>query len=456
MRRPFPDFLATKPGRLATFFLLYVTEGIPLGFTATAIATQMRRQGLGTAEIGAFVATLYLPWAFKWAAGPVVDTFSSRRHGHYRAWILITQIGLVASLLVAIPVDFTAELKLFTLLILVHNCFGATQDVAIDALAVNVLPEHERGTANGFMFAGASVGQAIGGSGVLFLSAVMPFRATYLVVGLAIALVTLAVALPLREPPGPPRPERPPGLPNAARAIGTEILAFVRDAYRAFTGSRGAALGVILAILPLGAYALGLALQSSLAVDLGLNDAGIALLALFSTLTGAFGCIVGGWLSDKLGRRRMLALYIAGMSIPTFWLAWTMQQAGWSHAMVPGAPEHPAPTASLVSTFWSMTLLWALLNGFMYGTSTALFMDVTTPRVAATQFTAYMALSNLAIALSAWWQGAAVARFGYPLTLWIDGCVGLISIALLPFMKPPKGEREGEFSARLVRPDEPR
>jgi len=41
MRIALPDLLATKKGRLATFFLLYVTEGIPLGFTAVAIAAQM-------------------------------------------------------------------------------------------------------------------------------------------------------------------------------------------------------------------------------------------------------------------------------------------------------------------------------------------------------------------------------------------------------------------------------
>jgi hypothetical protein len=39
-------------------------------FAATAIATQLRRQGVGPAEIGAFVGSFYLPWAFKWAFGP--------------------------------------------------------------------------------------------------------------------------------------------------------------------------------------------------------------------------------------------------------------------------------------------------------------------------------------------------------------------------------------------------
>ena len=175
MRLPLPDLLATRNGRLATFFLLYVTEGIPLGVTATAMATQMRRQGLGPVAIGAFVGSLYLPWAFKWLAGPFVDTFASDRHGRRRLWILATQIGMAVTLLAAMPVNVVTEIGLLTTIILLHNAFAATQDVAIDALAVAVLPEDERGVANGFMFAGASAGQAIGGSGVLFLATLVPF-----------------------------------------------------------------------------------------------------------------------------------------------------------------------------------------------------------------------------------------------------------------------------------------
>ena len=53
------------------------------------------------------------------------------------------------------------------------------QDVAIDALAVNSLAEHERGLANGLMFAGAAIGQAIGGAGVLFLSSYTGFQPTF-------------------------------------------------------------------------------------------------------------------------------------------------------------------------------------------------------------------------------------------------------------------------------------
>ncbi|MBI2751887.1 MAG: hypothetical protein HYX43_21775 [Burkholderiales bacterium] len=42
-----PNLLATKNGRLTAFFLLYLTEGIPLGFAATAVATRLRRLDVG-------------------------------------------------------------------------------------------------------------------------------------------------------------------------------------------------------------------------------------------------------------------------------------------------------------------------------------------------------------------------------------------------------------------------
>jgi MFS transporter, PAT family, beta-lactamase induction signal transducer AmpG len=433
MRLPFPDLLATKNGRLCAFFMLYVTEGIPLGFTAVAIATQMRRQGLGPAAIGAFVASLYLPWAFKWIAGPFVDTFSSDRFGRRRLWILLTQVGMMGTLLVAMPLDITAQLGLLTAIILLHNIFAATQDVAIDALAVSVLPEHERGVANGFMFAGASVGQAVGGAGVLFLMALVPFETTYLFVVGAILAVTLFVVLPLREQPGP---VRAPSTHGALAAVGRDLALFARDAWRAFIGSRAAFVGVFVSLLPFGAYALSLALQSNLAVELGMDDNAIAQLNLLSTIAFAFACVGGGWLSDRYGRRRMLALFVFLTVIPTLWLAWSMQQAQWIMPVDVLLPNRPRASSTLVTTFWIATISFNVCQGLYYGVRSALFMDVTTRAVAATQFTAYMAMSNLVISYTSWWQGLSIVRWGYPVTLALDAAVGLVVLVLLPWMKP--------------------
>src|SRR5438105_4700273 len=173
-----PNLLATRKGRLAAFFFLYVTEGIPLGFAATAVATQLRRQGVGPAEIGAFVGSFYLPWAFKWAFGPFIDVFASDRIGRRRGWIIATQLMMAITLLSTMLLHLPEQLWLFTGVLLVHNSFGAMQDVAIDALAVNTLREDERGIANGLMFGGAAVGQLVGGSGVLFMTAYTGFQPT--------------------------------------------------------------------------------------------------------------------------------------------------------------------------------------------------------------------------------------------------------------------------------------
>ena len=433
------DLLATRKGRLTAFFLLYVTEGIPLGFTATAIAAQMRRQGLGPAAIGAFVASLYLPWAFKWAVGPIVDTFSSQRFGRRRVWIFMMQLGMIGTLLAAMNVDFVGQIGLFTAIIFLHNAFAATQDVAIDALAVAVLPEHERGSANGFMFAGASIGQAIGGAGVLFLTAAMPFQSTYVFVCLVIFAVTLLVVLPLREKAVAKASE----IGREARHVGRELTLFVRDSWRAFTGSRGALVGVVSALLPAGAYALSLSLQSNLAVELGLDDNQVAQINLYSTVIFAPACILGGWLSDRFGRRSTLALFIFLTTVPTLWLAWTMWHAGWIMPVDVKQPNRPQPSTLLLVTFWAATIVYNVFQGLYYGIRSALFMDVTTPAVAATQFTAYMALSNLCTAYTAYWQGFAVARWGYPTTLVIDSMVGLLVLATLPLMRPRPADPAG-------------
>ena len=430
-----PNLLETPRGRLIAFFFLYLTEGIPLGFAATAVATQLRRQDVGPAEIGAFIGSFYLPWAFKWAFGPVIDVFASKRWGHRRGWILLTQTLMTLTLLSTVLLKLPEQLMLFTAILLVHNTFGAMQDVAIDALAVSTLEEHERGLANGVMFGGAALGQAIGGSGVLFLSAYTGFQATFWFVAACLMAVAAFVVLPMREPA---MAARAAVVGSKMADAGRRMRAFAIDAFRSFLGSRGAFTGMLYSLLPIGAMCLGLALQSNLAVELGLSDRSIAQLNLASTVTFAFACVAGGWLSDRFGRRRMLALFIFLTALPTLWLAWTMLQANWIMPVDLKASSRPQPTAALVAVFWMASISFGAFQGLYYGVRSALFMDVTTKAVAATQFTAYMAMSNLVISYTAWWQGWAITRWGYPTTLAVDAAVGMIVLALLPLMRPKR------------------
>ncbi len=429
-----PNLLATSKGRLAAFFLLYATEGIPLGFVATAVATQLRRLDVGPAEIGALVGSFYLPWAFKWAFGPVIDVFGSRRFGRRRVWIIGTQIMMAVTLLSTVLLELPAQLPLFTGVLLLHNTFAAMQDVAIDALACGTLRDDERGLANGLMFAGASLGQIVGGAGVLYLSGVTGFQPTFYFVALAILAVTVFVAWPMREDEGDSlSPVAVVG--SKLASAGREMKDFAVDAFRSFLGSRGAFSGVWFSLLPAGAMCLALALQSSLAVELGMNDDQVANLNLSCGLVNAAFCVIGGRWSDRFGRRRTLFIYLAGMSLPVWWLSFQLQSAGWVMPVSPSAANRPEVPASLVSALWMASIVYNMFNGLMYGTRSAIMMDVTNPKVAATQFTAYMALANLAIAYTAQWQGIAAESIGYPRTLLLDGLLGLLCLMFIPFLK---------------------
>ena len=338
-----PNLLTTPRGRLVAFFFLYLTEGIPLGFAATAVATQLRRQDVGPAAIGAFVASFYLPWAFKWAFGPVIDVFASKRFGHRRGWILLTQTLMTLTLLSTVLLELPAQLMLFTAILLVHNTFGAMQDVAIDALAVSVLEAKERGLANGVMFGGASIGQAIGGSGVLFLSAYTGFQATFWFVAACLMAVAAFIVWPMREPDAPPRAAV---IGSKLADAGGRMRDFAVDAFRSFLGSRGAFAGMLYAILPFGAMCLGLALQSNLAVELGMDDDQVAWLNLWSTLISAVCCVLGGWLSDRYGRRLTLVVFVALMSLPVLYLANELQRHGWVMPVSMNAANRPSSAAT--------------------------------------------------------------------------------------------------------------
>lgn len=419
-----PNLLASRRGRIAAFFLMYLTEGLPLGFAMTTVATQLRRQGLGTAEIGGFLGLVLLPWAFKWAYGPFVDLITSRRLGPRRGWILGAQLMMVLTLLPLARLDLATQLGLFTALLVVHNLFGAVQDVAVDALAVTTLHEDERAFASGMMFAGQSLGVLVGGGGALLLMGRIGFDGSIVVLALAIAAVMGLVVLPMRETPGAVAVRGGTSLP----AVMGEIGHFVREALQALLGSRLAFAGLLFGLLPISAMALSRGLQANLAVDLGLGDGQIAWLATASQAATALTCVVGGWLSDRVNLRRALGLYVVLLSLPGLALMLALQRHGW-------APGQAAP-AALVQAFMAAVVAYHLLFGFIYGARVAVFMGITRPAVAATQFAAYMALTNLSITYSVVWQGYAVQHWGYAATLGLDALVGLSCLLLLPLLRP--------------------
>lgn len=522
---PLPNPLASRWGRLVAFFFLYVTEGIPLGFTSTAMAVHLSKSGLSDQEVSFFTGMLYIPWAFKWMVGPVVDLVYSKRLGHRRTWILSTQLLMIVTLMSCIPIQMTsANVQLLTAIIFIHNLFCATQDVAIDALACNVLKPEERGLANGLMFAGQTLGIPLGGACVLYLTNGLGFLSgsewvndwpilqtlrdgisfgqTYWFVCGCVLLVTLLVTLPMREEAVAEQPldesrlrsvqDRlrasfeaaelrrqenristqvaaivvqvgigvlriilPVDLSTRARVTRTEIVNYLITAIQSFFGSRQALAGLIFAVLPAGAMALNLAIQKLLAVRLGMNDGEIADMEVVASVIWAVSCVVGGLASDRIGHLKCLTVFLLLMSIPTVWLGSQIGDSNWnSQNTVQSSPDEtqeseetpdakstaveaarPRAPEPLRTAFWWAVMTYMSCQGLMYGTRTAVFMRISNPEVAATQFTAYMALMNLVIAYSAWWQGATIEKWGYATTLYIDAAFGLVCLAVLPFLR---------------------
>ena len=77
---------------------LYLAQGIPWGFATITLAALLAEQGADASTIGKILAAVVLPWSFKFVGGPLVDGIRLPG-GRRRPWILIAQIGMMATLL---------------------------------------------------------------------------------------------------------------------------------------------------------------------------------------------------------------------------------------------------------------------------------------------------------------------------------------------------------------------
>lgn len=416
------NVLSTRYGRLFTFGTLYISEGIPLGFTATAMAAYMRREGLDVSQIGAFVGMLYLPWGFKWAWAPLIDMFRLNRFGGLRAWISICLVMMILTLIVLALVDYNTNFNLMLALVFIHNIFAATQDVAIDALAVKTLKEDERGTGNGFMFGGAYLGQGLGGGGALFVSGFFGFPAALTYACVLLTAVLVFTQWFVRDPDAGAPARAPVANPVREAALAVKHMG-VELFNGMFRSGKGPMVGFLFALTPLGAMSLTNAVGTTLQVDFGLVDNDIAQISLYTTILSAIGCVVGGYIGDRFGLRRMIAIFYVISTLPILWLA-----LRWG--------ADPALPSVSRGEFFAVFMAAGLTTGFHYGINAGVYMGLTNPAVAATQFTGFMALSNLTIAYTNNWQGFVAENINYTTVLWVDAFLVIIPIMVLPFMTP--------------------
>lgn len=186
----------TRYTKLAPLLGLYFAQGLPFGFQATALPLLLRERGASLETIG-FAGVLALPWLFKPLWAPLVDRLGSARFGRRKSWIVPMQLGLAACAVFAAHVE---SLPVLALTILVMNLFAATQDIAVDALAVRALDEKQLGLGNAIQVIGYKLGMLTGGGLLVWASARIGWSGLFYAMG-GLMLGILLWTLTIREAP---------------------------------------------------------------------------------------------------------------------------------------------------------------------------------------------------------------------------------------------------------------
>lgn len=198
-----PLILTESPKlRLFAFTMLYLAQGFPFGLVNTALPAYLAENGESAAAIASFIAVANLPWSFKLLAGPIMDRWSFLAMGRRRPWVILAQSCLVvtSATFVFFPGGLS-NVALLSALCFSLNVFGATQDVAVDGMAIDVLPVEEHGRANAFMAFGQVTGISL--STVMTAFALINFGMAGIAAMLCLSFgLILCIAVAVRERPG--------------------------------------------------------------------------------------------------------------------------------------------------------------------------------------------------------------------------------------------------------------
>ncbi|MBM3984261.1 MAG: MFS transporter [Planctomycetes bacterium] len=408
-----------KTLRLGVMSALYVAQGIPYGFVTVTLAAWVAARGASEGQVGDLVAFSMLPWAFKWLWAPLVDRFSHSHMGRRRPWIVFAQAMLVcgAGLLLLAPDD---DLGLLGWMVLGCNVFASLQDVAVDALAVDLLPEGERGFANGLMYGGSYLGVILGGAVLSRVAGESGLRAAMLGQALMLGSIMLLPLL-LREHAG----DRLFSLRLRRREVVPGRPGLLRNLARAF-GRRSPLVAALLSLVVLlGSQAIAAVLTVLLVQRLGWSQVEYGqMMGGWPLVLGLLGSVAGGWLADRVGHRTMVAGASALLGL--LWIAFGLGQPLWAdHGFV-----------------YAYACGQELLLGTLSAALFALLMGVSWPAVAASQFTAYMALLNLGRTLGARLAGPASEALQVHAVFLAFGTAQVALLLLLFAIDPRQNRRE--------------
>lgn len=428
--------LTRSPGlRMLTLLLFYFTQGFPVGLFFYAVPSWMAVNGAGTGAVAAVVGAASLPWTLKLVNGFLIDRYTFLPMGRRRIWIIGAQ-GMIVLVLLAGAVISPPSNDVFMLSAIgfAANMAVTFQDVGIDSLAVDIMPESERAKAGGVMFGaqmlGISATTAVGGlilanyglSRCLIVAALVP--ASVMIFGMVIREREDERRMPWSAGHSHPRNIE-------IRVAGW--LPLLKESLLAVFAPLSLALLPILLLraVPAGAHE---AFHPILTTKIGgwsLTEY-TNVVSTAQLIAGMLGLTLGGWAIDAIGSQRALRFLI-----PLFMgvaVAMGLAQAHWSNGSV------------LMAYLISVEIIGVFLNIALI----PIAMRMCSPAVAATQFTIYMAVANLGRPLGAW-LAAATAGAGHPSLMYLlIGAIWAVPLLVLVFVRFPTDHRAFDETADVL------
>ncbi len=134
--------------RIGAVTLQSFSSGLPLGLVWIALPAWLTYRGVDIKTVGLF-SLAQAPWTFKFLWSPLMDRYRLPILGRKRSWMVVCQLFLFAGCILLALQASNPRVGTVALLALFIAFWSASQDIAIDGYAVEVLEREEQGLAVG-------------------------------------------------------------------------------------------------------------------------------------------------------------------------------------------------------------------------------------------------------------------------------------------------------------------
>ncbi|MEP7264774.1 MAG: MFS transporter [Bacteroidota bacterium] len=388
--------------RYFNFITLYIAQGIPEGMLFFGIPAWMAMNGKSAGEIGSFVAVCGLPWSFKIIVAPLMDRFSYLPMGRRRPWVLFGQLGLMLSFIaMAFVPDPLNNLNMFMAAAFVVSFFGSFQDVATDGMAVDIIPVNQQARANGYMWGAKIIGTSASLALGSFILHKYGYTASILLLSITVSLIML-VPLLLRERPDEKLlPWTKGSASEETKKMQLEDWSVImKSLFHAFS-LRNSLLLAVISFISMASFDFMSTLLPVFTVKaLGWTNVTYSQFFATASLTGGIGgMLIGGFLIDRFGKKRMMNIYFLLLIILT--VALSFLQVYWVNAWF----------------IMGFMIVYQLLYVFACIGVFAIAMECCWKKVSASQFTLYMTIGNVGRVFGAKLIGPASENLSWQFTL---------------------------------------